>query len=248
MQQPQVNFLPQSYALEVHRRLCTVRQSVLMLGLAGTLALWWVVQTQQTASLRRDANTIETQVRTAEHQMNEAVALRAKYQTLRHQVRVQQLLAAPLRHTQILATLGEQMPDSVTVLHLGLRTQRPAPAALTGAKNSKASHAAHQGQSAAAAKSPHEVDIELTALAPDDMTVANLLSALKKHPLFTDATIYYSRPVERYDVVARQFSLGVRVDLDRKFEAAPSPSQNAAQNPVPDKLQTNVGEGVAHVE
>ncbi|MFW6059171.1 MAG: PilN domain-containing protein [Phycisphaeraceae bacterium] len=209
MQQQPINFLPASYRRRVRRRNTMMRQLALLGMLALLLVVWWVGQGQQTAALRRYANELEGNVHMARDQMSEVAQLRDQYKHLRHQMRVQQILAAPLRHTQILATLGREVPDSVTLTDLSMRTERAAPEAVLIADGEEQAMSRH-----------HEVHLTLTALAPEDMVVANMLSALKRHALFSDAAIQYSRTVERYDVSAREFQMRVTVDLDREFVVA----------------------------
>lgn len=213
MQQP-INFLPASYRRRVRERRGAMRQLVLMGVLTALLAVWWLGQSQHTAALRRQAERLENDVRVAHEQMSEVARLREAYKQMRHQMQVQQSLATPLRKTQILATLGGEMPDAVTLTDLALRTDRSEPEAVIGSKrNANKKDDAKQD----AAPPRHKVHIELTALAPDDMTVANMLSALKQHGLFTDAGIEYSRTVERYDVTAREFAMRVSIDMNRQF-------------------------------
>lgn len=204
-QQP-VNFLPTSYRRRVRQSRRNRRQAVLAVALLAVLAGWWFVQQQHTTQMQRQAQELEAEVESARQRMSELMALREQYQALRHQVRVQRLLSEPLRRTQIMATLGKRMPEPVTLMRIVLDTERPPAASLVGRDGADAS--GH----------PHKVNLELSALAPDDLTVANLLTALKEHALFDDVAMHHSRSIEQYDVAARQFRMSTTVDLDRQFE------------------------------
>lgn len=204
-QQP-VNFLPASYRRRVRQVRRNRRQAVLAVALLVVLAGWWFVQQQHTGQMRQQAQELEAEVETARQRMTELMALRERYEALRHQVRVQRLLAEPLRRTQIMATLAERMPEPVTLTRIALDTERPPAASVVGRDG------------AGASGHPHKVELELSALAPDDLTVANLLTALKDHALFDNVAIHHSRSIEHFDVMARQFRLSTVIDLDRQFE------------------------------
>ena len=225
MQQP-INFLPASYRRQLRERHRNVRQGLLLLVLGGALGMWWLFQAHQTAGLRDYAQSLEQEVRAARRQMNEVVRLRNQHKQLRHQVRVQRLLATPLRHTEVLATLGAQMPKTVALTQMNVESERPAPETVfeqdgDSGNDDSSGDADEQSNE----PEPHRLRIEMTAMAPDDMTVANLLTSLKQHPLFTEASMQFSRSIERYGVMARLFRLRVVVDLRREFDRVSTNSQ-----------------------
>lgn len=241
MPQPPINFLPASYRERLQQRRRNRRQIIWALMLLLALGGWWLVQQRQTAQTEAQAQALEVQVEHARQQMAEVLQLREQYQMLRHQAHVQRSLSEPLRRTQIMATLGARMPESVTLTRMHMDTQRPPAGSLVQPGARSTSSIAH----------PHKVRMELTALAPDDITVANLLTALKEHPLFGDVTIHHSHSVERYDVIAREFRMSAVVDLDRRFESdAQEPAtEDSYQNRTADESEEHSGrEGVAHVD
>ena len=246
MQQP-INFLPESYRQRQRQRRSNARQSVLVVVLAGVLTLWWVFQAGQTGVLRREAQRLESQVRAARQQMSEVVKLRRQYKTLSHRVRVQRLLAQPLRHTEILATLGRLMPESVALMELRVETVRPDADVL---KPKDSDEQSDSNDDEKKKPKPHEVRIEIAAMAPDDMAVANMLTALKRHELFNEVVMHYSREGERQGVIGRQCRIGVVVDLDRRFERGGEGAARGAGNATPRHRQEEQkdGHGLAQID
>lgn len=228
----QVNFLPMSYRRRDARRRRAWRQGVLIALLGLCLLGWWGVQTRQTGALRREANELMQQVETAQGRTAEVARLRAERQRLIQQVEIQRELAQPLRHTQVLAALGELLPPSVAVTHLAMHTQRPAPLPPPPRKkdDEKDKSTKKLPEPAPAPRGEHRLNLDLAGIAPDDLTVANVLTALKLHPVFSDVKMHYSRNIELEGVHGRQFRLELAVDLDRRFEPLRS------------------GKGVAHVD
>lgn len=232
-QQP-INLLPASYRHRVRRSWRNRRQGALLVALIVVLGGWWFVQQHHTGQMQHNARDLEQQVVEARQRMSELMTLRRTHENLLHQVRVQRLLAEPLRRTHVIATLGQRMPEAVTLTRLRLDTDRPAtPAAVS-------SDAGGTGPSEA-----HRVRLELQALAPDDMTVADLLSALKAHPLFDDVAMHQSRPVEVYDVAGREFRLTTVIDLTQAFDAA---SRDPAPTPRDRSRAATARQEVAHAD
>jgi len=241
MQQP-INFLPESYRRRQRERVRNARQCVLVVVLGGVLTLWWVFQAGQTGAERREAHRLESQVRAARQQMSEVVKLRREYKTLRHRVRVQRLLAQPLRHTEILATLGRLMPESVALLELEVETVRP-DADVLDPPEQDATDSGDEQSKTAQRDEPHEVRLQLAAMAPDDMTVANMLTALKRHKLFSEVAMHYSRESERQGVIGRQCRIAVVVDLDRRFERSDDSAAREAGHADPAERQQEQEDG-----
>ncbi|HEX7008911.1 MAG TPA: PilN domain-containing protein [Phycisphaeraceae bacterium] len=225
----EVNFLPQSYRLrrERFRRRC--RQGALAAVMAASLMGWWMIQRGQTAAWRGYAQTLEAEVEAARLQAQGMAKLHDQRRMLIRQLNLQQELAQPVRHTQILLALSQVVPESIVLTWLDMTTQRPAPEPLMPAGAKASSSAGKSNRASGDAPVEDLIRIELAGLAPDDLTVANLLEALKLHPLFTNAKIHFSRNTDIGGVSARQFQIELTVPLGRRFQIAPPVEEEVAR-------------------
>lgn len=218
----QVNFLPASYVQRQAQRRRSCRQAVLVAAATLCLIGWWVGQRGQTAMLRQQAEAIEARASAARAQMTELAALEMEHRRLVRQVNLQRELAQPVNHTQVLATMAELLPRSVTLLELSMHTRRPAPEPRRTPEEAKKRA---EGKKKAERKSePDRIEMELVAVAPDNMTVAQVIGELDAHPLFDDVMLRHSREIETQGVRGRHFRLLMTVDLSRQYRPKPSPA------------------------
>lgn len=208
MSQRDINFLPASYIQKQAMRRRMFRHAGLIAVVVLLLAGWWMVQRGQTAAMQRYAGSLEQAVRAQRDQMKVYTLLEAEHRDLLHRVKVQRQLAQPISHTQILATLTQVAPQSVAVTELTIDHE------LQG-KTSR-SRSKRDAMSKKAAASRDLLRIAFTGIAPSDLVIANLLTALKSHPLFEDAKLRYARAVELDGIEGRQFRVEVVVPLDRQ--------------------------------
>ena len=211
MSQRDINFLPASYIQKQERRQQIARQAGLIAVVAILLVGWWMVQRGQTAAMRRYADTLEQAVLAQRDQMKVYTVLEAEQRDLLHRVKVQRKLAQPIRHTQILATLTEVAPSSVAVTAMTIEHEQPRPS-----KSSSKSRGKRGGAKQSTAASGDLLRIAFTGIAPSDLVIANLLTALKSHGLFHDAKLHYARAAELDGIEGRQFQIEVIVPLDRQ--------------------------------
>jgi Tfp pilus assembly protein PilN len=209
-----VNFLPQTYVRQRARRGRRYRQAMLIALAVLCLLGWWAGQRSQTQSLRRHAVSLEAQAYTTEAQVAELQRLRQEQRSLIRQVDLQRELAQPVNHTQVLATLGAVLPQSVTLVDMKMRTRRPDPAPRAAPDESRRSTTP---RNTPAAPQPDRIEIEMTGVAPDDRTVASVIGLLDAHPLFRAVMLRSSRAATVGGVDARQFRLTMVVDLARQY-------------------------------
>jgi Tfp pilus assembly protein PilN len=223
-----INFLPESYVRGEARRRRIYRQVTLVAILGLSLAGWWLTQHGRTEALRSYAEALEADVRTARDQMSEITKLRQEHEQLKHQVQIQRELAQPVSHTQIVAALGELLPASVGLMQVRMVARRPPP---TVAQKATASPSKKQSaKTSAPPKAEDALRLELVAVAPDDITVANLVGSLSEHPLFTQVSLRYSRAKEFQGLLGREFHVQLSVPLDRQYEVQSTVEELAHAN------------------
>ena len=140
--------------------------------MVGVLCAWWLAQQGRVVVMERYAATLETEAATAVEHRTELSRLRQEHKVLMNQVKVRRELAQPVNHTQIIAALGELMPDTVMVTELDMATHRPPPRPIED--DSKAGRKTRRGN-AKTESVPDEIRLQVDALAPDDLAVPKWL-------------------------------------------------------------------------
>lgn len=213
----EINFLPASYLYQRGQR----RRSLIHLAMIGTALIagvaFWTVQRGQTASMRREVESLEAQAQTVQQQRTASAKLLTEYKALLHQTRVQRELAQPVTQTQVLSVLGDVLPSTVTLTQVEVAATRPKPASMedAAAKPKPGSKKSAGAKAEAAASGPEYLTIRVQGVAPDDLTVANLVGTLSEHPLFGEVRLRHSRAVSLMDATVRNFEMTMRVDLQR---------------------------------
>lgn len=206
----EINFIPEQYRRRQQRRRQFGRQFTLIAVAVACLAGWAVFQNRQTAELRRYARTVEAQVDAERGRLKQLKTLNSRHDKLMNQVRLQERLAQPLSHTRILSSLSTALPDSIAMTNLAMVTQRPRNGGKKTEKDSVLAIASHAA--------PMRIRMQFEALAPDDMTVANLVATLSEHPIFSNVSMRRSRTVEHRGRKFRHIRIELDVDLQRRFE------------------------------
>lgn len=210
----QVNFLPPRYLNQAKVRRRKSLHLVMLTGLAVCLATWGFVERAKNARPRIRAVTLEAEVEAARDQMNEVVKLRSERAALLQQQKIKHELNQPVSHTQLVNRLASHLPQSVGLTDLRIVTHRPPPEPIVDpGANKRRTKKAQQDQPPA-----DQLDIELDAVAPDDLTIAQVIGDLSDDPVFDHVAMRFSRSTTVQGVEARLFRLSMRVRLDRKFE------------------------------
>jgi hypothetical protein len=136
--------------------------------------------------------------------------MQQQFNELQHQVKVQQELLMPINVTEVIATLGQLMPESLTCRELVMTATEPKPRPVqTDPKKS----------------TPRPVEtpvmrVEIVGLAPTDTDVANFVDQLTANPLFEAVKLDYTRPTSISTVTARLFRIEMQIPLNRYYEPA----------------------------
>ena len=211
-----VNFLPETFIRKRARRVRVMRQALLVVVVAGGLLAWGVALRGQVTAKSYHAKSLEEQVVSARNMKTAMNRLREDQKQLNHQVKVQRQLSQPVNHTQIIATISQLIPSQIAVTELLMTTTRPEPEQ-SAPQDSIKSRKRKERETVVQRTAQNYIAIELQALSPDGESVANLVQTFSEHPLFTDVQIRHTRSVQVRRVVAREFRLELKVDLDRRF-------------------------------
>ncbi|MBB6430030.1 PilN domain-containing protein [Algisphaera agarilytica] len=209
-----VDFLPESYHRVQQRRGRLFRQVILLGATVGCLAVATIGLKAHTANQLRTAERLEETVEAERAALGLITGLDHERQALQKSFDLKRELDPPLTYAQVLAAFGHALPEGVAVSELAMTSVRPEPERIT-AEESKGRK--QNKEKADEKREPHLIGLELRGLAPDDLTVAQLVSALDEHPMFGRVTMRFSEGVQMQGLIAREFSLTATVDLDREF-------------------------------
>lgn len=210
----QVDFLPESYHQARKLRGRLIRQIVLVACVAGCLVAATIGIKAHSLNQARTAERLEDTADSERTALNLISGLDHERQALLKSFELKRELEPPVTYAQVLASLGHVLPEGIAVTELSMMSVRPEPEPLRDAKS------AGRKQPQAQAEAPREPDLiglEIRGLAPDDLAVAVLVSALDEHPLFERVTMRSSEGVEEDGLLAREFNLTATVDVDREF-------------------------------
>lgn len=212
-----IDFLPPTYHAERARQGMAHRRWVLIVLTALALAGWAAARHKQSADLAWRAAAIETQAGTTQQKRSEMEKLRAERKGLIYQQKVQRQLSQPVAVTQAIATLGRQLPDSAGLTSIRVIAHRPPPKPMEDPDDKKSKRPTKKKPDADAPAPRDYLAIEVQGLAPDDVTVANLVNTMSEHPLFEKVTMNFSRVDTRGELISRRFQISAEVPLDRHY-------------------------------
>lgn len=210
-----INFLPAHYLMRMHRAARLRRHALLGVALLLGIAGWAFVAHQRTEGLRDYAAALDSQVQAIRGQSAEVARLQAQRVGLIESVRIHRELAMSIAPTQVLAAIGNAMPQPLSLTELSMNARRPRP---TSAAELRSSQTASRRKAAPIRDAePDVLRISIVGLSPDDMHVANFVGNLGETRLFANVKMAYSRPVEVANVTGREFRVDMEVPLDREY-------------------------------
>ncbi len=213
-----VNFLPQSYRERLQHRHRYARQATLVTGLSLCLVLWSGYLRTDLSIQREETHWIEDNLAEAIDRDGNIKSLTKERDALKEASRLRHELEPPIKQHQVVDTLAQLMPKSVSLSELTLTNRRPGPAAYVPPSAETNPDAA---RFKAKLKQPEQVEditlVEIQGLAPDDTAVAELIVNLSQHPLFERVKLRSSLHTDTQGVLAREFSLSLQVNLKNQF-------------------------------
>lgn len=210
----EVDFLPESYRKVKRRRGRMFRQGTLMAIAVSSFVLWGVALKTHSVGQRQYAEQLESTLVSEQGKLQVLAQLNNEYGDLQRQLKLNRELSQPVTFSQIIGYLGVQMPDEVAITELVLNARRPKPEPLA---EESATSGRRTKDDRDAGPEPNYIQIELEGVAPNDLSLANFISAVDENPLFSQVYMGSSRTIEMKGLVARQFRMSAVVELDRDF-------------------------------
>lgn len=211
----EINFLPPSFMQQRRRRLRLWREFILFAVVLGAIAVWYGAAHRREFALQRYIATLQSQMDVKHEQGLEIMRMQAEFERLTDRMQLQRKLAEPVPLTAVLATLTRTLPSTVALTELSV--EGPDPLAV----DIDPQNARRLGSSTP------RLRLSFEALAPDDAVVADAVSRLSEHPLFSNVKLIYGRRAESREVVGRAFRLEFDVLLDREYLPAVRDSEVA---------------------
>ncbi|MCA9305779.1 MAG: PilN domain-containing protein [Phycisphaerales bacterium] len=109
-------------------------------------------------------------------------------------------VAWPVHLSDVVGSVAQVMPDSVTLSSLAVTPRRVNP-----------------NRSKKDAQEQVFLVVELEGVAPDDMELASFVSGLESHGLFQKVTLDYARSTTVRDIDARGFRMSAEIDLQKTY-------------------------------
>lgn len=213
----QVNFLPQSFhALRRKRR--RVRLEVVLVSAVGTLVLASFIGVQGTAFVKsRIAAKVEADALKAHGVVDEVEVLRRQEADLRDRIAMTDALAEPVEQTQVIATVGQLAPNSVTLFKMSIQANRnPLPGNVVEVENPRARKKKKDEKPEPAPRQYLRLVVE--GVSANDHDIATFVGALEAHPLFRTVNLHYRGPIEFSHYSGRRFHLSAEVSLDYEYK------------------------------
>lgn len=220
----EINFLPQSYRARLHARIRHVRQVGLVVVVTLAMAAYWAYGLTGGMMLRRAAEGAEDQLANALSRESQVLVLREQKKTLAEARGIQRELRVPIRYFEVLNVLGTLVPEPVALRELVFDNKRPAPKPFVAASDPTKNRPQPAFTVAKTEKKaePDVMNITIEGLAPDDLSVAELIAGMSSTALFSDVKLRSSRFTETQGVAARQFRISAQIDLGRDYVFTPA--------------------------
>ena len=218
----QINFLPESFRRNRRRmQRRPLEFAAIALTLVGLIALWTQSNGPDRALASRAAEIEQglQAIQTLEQQHDK---LERDRSALQRKLIVARETYQPIHVTHVLARLSAMAPRPVRLVNFEIVTERPEPEARAEDTTHKTrrrvvGRAKDQDKQA---DQPSTMRIYMTGLAPSDDEVVELIRSIQQDPVFTSVAMRSSRSIQTKTHAAREFSLEVAIDLDRRFVPA----------------------------
>ncbi len=211
-----MSFLPEDYlARRMARRTNIICLTLFVIVGAGLVATYFVDQAQRLGVHERLA-AVKQEKQEAAERLKQLEELQARKQEWTRKAQVASVLIERLPRTLVLSELVNHMPQTLSLLDLQLKTEvskvTPPPASRVQAeraKNARRSRKADAGKGGEGViEAPKlKVSMDLTGVAPTDVEIAEYITALSAHPMFTEVSLKFSEQSKVEDRDMRKFGL-----------------------------------------
>ncbi len=205
-----IDFLPASYLRRQAARQRRLRKALYVCAAGVGLMGWWTLHAGMNAQLESKRDRLARQSQSFQQEVEYRQSLLDDRTALRHEMAIRDELETGVTYTQVIATISELKPEALGLTRIAFRTVLPAPRTAAAQPN-------RTPRPTAEADPLEQIQIDLSGIAPDDLTVQLFVEALDEHVLFTRVTPTSSRSDTVDNLEVRRFELQLEVDLHRRF-------------------------------
>jgi len=209
----QINFLPASYQDSVLRRRRQPRNFIAVLITATALVGVWQF-TPRSEALGHRADELEMQLVEVDELEAQAAKIKQELTAVQTRRAIAREISQPVSATQVLATIAQVAPTDVKLTNVQLVAHRPMPAAAIVQSEGDSGGGAGDAEVKSV---PSYLEITLNGIAPNEREVVAFIRTLNDHPLFSRVRSRSTGRIQTSRVIACEFEITLRVDLDREF-------------------------------
>jgi hypothetical protein len=219
-----IDLIPAGYRARM-RRGQLHRQVIIVMIVGGVIigGLGWSLRAA-VVHRRMEQRDLASLVDETRAYARDAERLAERIEESRQLLRNQRELELPLSVSEVIATLGSLMPESMTLesLELRLSTRRydDSGKQVRGARPGKKEEGTTRDV----------LVCETSGVARTDLDVADFVGALNNHPFFDQISLDYSRPEEIRGVPARSFRVSSEISLGVEYVTHVAPALDATED------------------
>ncbi len=178
-----IDFLPSSVRAQRSRRRRRFRQINIAVIVAALLILGGVARQQSVSAVQQRLDAVESEVHSIQSQVALREQLEREWSELLRKQEIDSHLGSRLTARDVLAELGNLLPESMALSTLTLETTTE-----VGGRNVR-----------------RRIRLTITGLAPSDVQVANFVGRMSASPLFDDVSMGYAKQTTVQGRIGREF-------------------------------------------
>ncbi len=211
-----MSFLPEDYLdRRTARRTNVICITLFVIVVGGLVGAYWF-RYRTADAVRHRHQQINAQFKEAADRLAQLEQLQARKQKMIHKAEVTSALVERVPRTTLLAELINHMPTQLSLLEFDLETEvvRNQSHPRTSLQRRRQQMKQNQQNDAEVELPETEMNIHLVGVAPTDVEVAQFMTALSQHELFTDLNLQYSEETTIEKQKMREFRIDMKVNQD----------------------------------
>ncbi|MFW6336937.1 MAG: PilN domain-containing protein [Phycisphaeraceae bacterium] len=236
------SFLPEDYlARKVARRTNIICVTLFIVVMTGVISAFYVTD-QQRREVEQLHDTVDAQFEEAARRLDQLSELQTRKKEMLQKARITGALVERTPRSILLSELINHMPASMTLLdfELATRTLNPARHPRTAIDRAKLGRKQQEKEENGEIEvPPTEMTIDLTGVANSDVDVAQFMTSMRAHPLYSEVSLVFSEQSELEEMEIRKFR--IQMSVNQEFDVMTlEPTRIARgleQNPMDDEVK-----------
>ncbi|MEX0886860.1 MAG: PilN domain-containing protein [Phycisphaeraceae bacterium] len=235
-----MSFLPDDY---LERRIaqrtnaiCLALFVVVSFGIVGA----YFVSTRQGSEIRALDAEVSDRYEEAARRLDQLEALQSQKQEMLRKAELTAVLIERVPRTLLLAEMINHMPEAVSLRQMTLEShQLAATVRSRTAMQRERQRLGQTGETEDAFQIPEtELTLSIVGIAPTDVEVAQLMTALGQHRLFNDVSLQFSEQTEVDRRAMRQFQIDMTIEQGLDLQSVePTMVRRGGSNPMDERIE-----------